>query len=223
MIELDNVTVRVGSFMIENVTFTVPSGRYGILMGRTGSGKTTLLEAICGPKPVNAGAVRLMGVDVTRAKPAERGIGYVPQDGSLFVTMSVRDQLAFPLTIRKWKRKAIHHRVEELAELLHIEHLLHRMPQGLSGGETQRVALGRALACRPSVLCLDEPLSALDEETREQMYHLIRSVRQRTGVTTLHVTHSPSEARRLGDQIYPLRDGTVEHVVPEAFDEWRSP
>ncbi len=209
MIEVEDLAVRAGDFALDHVSFSIPSGRYGVLMGKTGSGKTTLLEAICGLKRVLAGRVILEGDDVTHLKPGERGIGFVPQDGALFSTMSVRDHLAFALVVRKWPRREIDTRVRELAELLGIERLLARRPHGLSGGERQRVALGRALASRPHVLCLDEPLSALDDEAREGMYKLLRSVREQTGVTALHITHSIHEAEVLADKLIFLKDGVM--------------
>src|SRR5215203_3589521 len=118
-------------------------------MGRTGCGKTTLLEAICGLKPVRAGRVLLLGRDVTDLPPADRGVGYVPQDLALFPTMTVREHLGFALEVRRWDMTAAARRVEELTALLGIGHLLERKPPGLSGGEAQRVALGRALSFRP--------------------------------------------------------------------------
>ena len=210
MISVDHLTVRVGAFALEDVGFEVPTGQYAVLMGRTGAGKTTLLEVLCGLKAVTRGTVRLNGRDVTRLKPAERGIGYVPQDRALFQTMTVREHLAFALTIRKVDRQAIQQSVAELSRLLGIEHLLDRRPPGLSGGEAQRVALGRALSARPGVLCLDEPLSALDDETRGEMYELLEHVQQSTSVTILHVTHNRDEAEQLADRIFLLRNGKVE-------------
>lgn len=212
MIVIDNLTVRAGPFVLEGVSFALDSGQYGVLMGKTGSGKTTLLEAICGLKPVHGGKILLMGRDVTMMRPAERGVGYVPQDRALFPTMTVWDHLAFALSIRKWPADAVAERVGELADLLGIGRLLDRKPHGLSGGEAQRVALGRALSARPQVLLLDEPLSALDDETREEMCALLTSVRQHTGVTTLHITHNVSEADRLADRLFRLRDGRIEEA-----------
>ena len=212
MICLEKVSLQAGAFQLRDVSFEVGRGEYAVLMGRTGSGKTTVLEAICGLRPVTRGTICLMGLDVTRLGPGARGIGYVPQDRALFQTMTVREHLAFALIIRKWTRADIEARVTELARLLGLSGLLERKPAGLSGGESQRVALGRGLSFRPRILCLDEPLSALDDETREEMYALLQTVRERTGVTTLHVTHHLGEARCLADRILRLQEGRVTGV-----------
>ena len=209
MIAVSQLEVRAGSFHLRGIDLQVPTGQYAVLMGKTGSGKTTLLEALCGLRPVTAGSIRLRDRPVTHLKPAARGIGYVPQDRALFQTMTVREHLAFALEIRRWPRPTIDQRVSELAKLLGLEHLLARRPQGLSGGEAQRVALGRALAAHPTVLCLDEPLSALDDETRDEMCDLLECVQTRTGVTTLHVTHHRGEAQRLADKIFVLHEGEL--------------
>lgn len=214
MIEISNLSARSGAFRLEGVSLSVPAGEHAALMGKTGCGKTTLLEAVCGLRRVTAGTVRLGGRDVTALKPAERGIGYVPQDRALFPTMTVRGHLSFALEIRKEESAKVKARVEELAELLGIEGLLDRRPPGLSGGEAQRVALGRALSFRPEVLILDEPLAALDDETRAEVGNLIQSVRKKTGVTALHVTHSLEEARRLADRILVLEGGAVREAAP---------
>lgn len=209
MITVDNLSVRAGGFSLEGISFSLPTGQYGFLMGRTGAGKTTLLEAICGLKAVSAGTISLMGRDVTRLKPALRGVGYVPQDGALFPSLTVREHLGFALEIRRWTRDAIAGRIRELSRMLALDALLDRRPPGLSGGEAQRVALGRALASHPQVLCLDEPLSALDEETRGEMCEVLQRVKEQTGVTLLHVTHTRAEARRLADCTWMLQDGKV--------------
>ena len=190
-----------------------------MLMGKTGSGKTTLLESIAGLKPIESGQVFLGDRDVTRRKPAERDIGYVPQDGALFTTMSVHQQLGFALTIRRIGARQIKERVEKLADMLHIGDLLNRSIAGLSGGERQRVALGRALSFRPATLLLDEPLSALDDDTREQMYALLKDVQAQTGVTTLHVTHNLEEAARLADCLFRVENGAVQQrPIPKSED-----
>lgn len=213
MIHIDNIGVQVGDFRLQNISLTIPTGSYGILMGNTGCGKTTLLETICGLQKVASGRIELMGVDVTHAKPAERNIGYIPQDAALFTHMTVAHQLGFALRVRNWSKPAIAKRVDELAEMLAIGHLLQRRPQGLSGGEVQRVALGRALAFKPSVLCLDEPLSALDAATRVNICDTLRTIKEETGVTCLHITHDMNEAERLADCIVEMKDGTIVEQV----------
>lgn len=209
MIFVSGLSIQQGQFGLAEIDFSIPAGKYAVMMGQTGTGKTTLLEAICGLRPIRSGRIELLGRDVTRLKPADRGVAYLPQDLALFQSLSVREHLAFALVVRKWSKEKISQRVAELAELLAIGHLLDRRPAGLSGGESQRVALGRALACHPQVMLLDEPLSALDDVTRNEIYQLLRSVQHQTGVTTLHVTHSQSEARALADVLLLLERGAV--------------
>ena len=217
MIAVEQLGIRVGGFHLENIRFTIPTGSYVTLMGKSGTGKTTLMEAICGLRPVQAGRIMVSNRDVTHRKAAERGIGYVPQDGALFMAMTVRRQLGFALHIRRWPTAAIARRVEELAALLGISDLLPRKPYGLSGGEMQRVALGRALAASPTVLCLDEPLSALDDDTRQEMYHLLSSVHRYSGATTLHITHAVRDAVELADSCLLLEGETMRAVSVESL------
>jgi len=221
LISFEVVTVRAGGFSLRGVSFEIPDGGYGVLMGKTGSGKTTMLEAICGMRRVDQGRIRLAGKDVTDLRPADRGIGYVPQDRALFQTMTVRENLSFAPSIRGWSAADTEARVRELSELLRIGPLLDRRPAGLSGGEAQRVALGRALAAKPRILLLDEPLSALDDETWESMIGLLGQVRKATGVTTLHVTHRREEARRLADRVFVLADGAVRPAAAPDLQETR--
>jgi ABC-type sugar transport system ATPase subunit len=209
MIRLESIAIRAGAFRLDDISFAVPSGAYGVLMGNTGCGKTTLLEIICGLRRPNAGRVWLDGRDVTELPPGERGLGYVPQDGALFPTLTVREQLGFALRIRRAAAGKIAARVAELAAQLGIAALLDRRPDALSGGERQRVALGRALAARPRVLLLDEPLSALDDDRRDALAELLASVQRETKITALHVTHHRSEADRLADVLLRLENGSV--------------
>lgn len=215
MIELEDITIRAGSFSLTNVGLSVPEGEYGVLMGGTGQGKTTILEAICGLRDVKGGRVLLNGVDKTRWKPSDRGVGYVPQDLALFPQMTVQGHLEFALRVRRSPRREMEQRVAELAHALGIESLLERRVQGLSGGEAQRVALGRALSFRPRILVLDEPLNALDEETRDRLCELLRSIQKSSGLTTLHVTHSRAEALQLADRLFILEAGRL-HERPLA-------
>ncbi|QEG39238.1 ABC transporter ATP-binding protein [Roseimaritima ulvae] len=209
MIELRDVTTGAGGFRISQLSFVVPQGEYAVLMGRTGRGKTTILEAICGLRKIHHGNVLIDGIDMTDWMPGDRQIGYVPQDLALFPNLTVAQHLTFALELRGRSKNEMNERCEELGDMLGITSLLDRKVDGLSGGESQRVALGRALSFHPAVLLLDEPLSALDESTRVEMQELLRRVKTTTGVTTLHVTHSSEEAAALADRRFFLDDGVL--------------
>lgn len=213
MIQFDHIAWSAGNFHLENISFTIPTGKYGVLMGRTGSGKTSLLEILCGLRCPRAGRVLINDQDVTSLPPGARGLGYVPQDGALFPSMRVEDQLGFGLRLQKVSPDERRHRVEALAAQLNIRHLLDRLPGDLSGGEKQRVALGRALAVNPRALVCDEPLSALDESTRDEMADLLQQTQRRTRLTVLHITHSQWEAQRLADVVLTLKDGAVQSTA----------
>ena len=210
MIELCDVSIVSGLFSLRQISLSVKAGEYAVLMGQTGQGKTTILEAICGLRKVTTGRILIRDIDVTGRSPGDRGIGYVPQDLALFPTMNVREHLEFALKLRHQKAEEINSLTSELSRMLGIEHLLSRSVQGLSGGESQRVALGRALSFQPSVLLLDEPFSALDEATRSEMHALLKTVTKSTGVTTLHVTHSSDEADALANRRFVLTQGVIE-------------
>lgn len=205
-------TVQAGAFTLGPVDLQVPAGVYGVLMGPTGCGKTTVLETIAGLTPLRDGRVELAGRDVTYAPPGQRGIGYVPQDGALFATMRVGEQIGFAPSVQGWPKERIRTRVQELARSMGIAGLLDRGVHHLSGGERQRVALARALAAEPKVLLLDEPLSALDTATHDAMCDLLAEIHQTHGVTVLHVTHSSREAALLGERRFAIHEGTLRVV-----------
>jgi molybdate/tungstate transport system ATP-binding protein len=209
VIHLHDLTIRQGTFALSGVALAVPAGHYAVLMGKSGCGKTTILEAVAGLRPLRAGTVALAGRDVTRLRPADRHVGYVPQDGALFPAMTVRENLGFALDVRGRPAAEIETRVAELAEWLEVRPLLDRQPHYLSGGEKQRVALGRALASRPPVLLLDEPLSSLDDDTRDHLVAVLARLRDTRAVTVLHVTHNRAEAARLADLVFQLENGSV--------------
>jgi ABC-type sugar transport system ATPase subunit len=210
MISLRHITVQAGGFQLRDLSMEIPTGSHTALMGRTGSGKTTLLEGICGLRSIRSGSIWIGDREVTNLPPGQRGIGLVPQDGALFDHLTVRQHLEFALEVRGWVPDRRESRSRELAEWLSLTPLLDRLPAGMSGGERQRVALGRALAFHPPVLCLDEPLSALDDQTRGEIVAVLTEIRNRTGITILHITHNRSEAERLADRILHLRDGRLE-------------
>jgi len=209
MIRFENISWSAGTFALSGVSFTVPQGSYAVLMGRSGSGKTSLLELLCGLRFPSSGAIWIGDREITNLTPGERGIGYVPQDGALFPTMTVRENIGFALRIRGESGPGSRAAVESLAERLGIAGVLDRKPQHLSGGERQRVALARALAATPTVLVLDEPLSALDEELREDLARLLKEIQRDLKLTTLHVTHHRQEAAQLADHVLRLEHGSV--------------
>jgi molybdate/tungstate transport system ATP-binding protein len=209
LIQIEKLSIEQGAFRLRQVSLAVPTGKYGVLMGKTGCGKTSLLEAVAGLRPITRGKVILGGRNVTWLTPADRGIGYVPQDAALFRTMTVYNHLAFALNLRGTARADVRKRVTELSDWLMITHLLNRRPVGLSGGEAQRVALGRALSFRPAYLLLDEPLSSIDEDTRGSLVELLNGLRKSAEVTVLHVTHNSAEADRLADVRFRLADGRL--------------
>jgi ABC-type sugar transport system ATPase subunit len=209
MISLQNISWKTPSFALEDISFEVPDRSYAVLMGRTGIGKTSLVEIICGLRTPASGRICLGGRDVTDAPPERRGIGYVPQDGALFPTMTVRQQIGFGLRMRGEVSVVIDQVVHGLAQEMGIAHLLERKPAGLSGGEKQRVALARALSVTPKVLLMDEPLSSLDEETQTSLMQLLKRTQRDHHVTVLHVTHSTREAEALADVRLRISEGRV--------------
>lgn len=214
MIRAHDLHFRVGDFHLRVPSFEVPAGTYFALLGPPGSGKTMLLECLCGLRGLARGRVVIDGRDVTRLEPRARGIGYVPQDYALFPHLSVERNLGFGLRTAGMARHEIRGRVREVAELLAIGHLLGRRIRGLSGGEQQRVALGRALAGRPRLLLMDEPVSALDEATRQAVCGELRRIQQELGVTTIHVSHNLEEAFSVADAGGILHAGEFQQIAP---------
>lgn len=214
MIRCKNLHIEQGSFKLSGIDFEIKQGEYAVLMGKTGCGKTTVLESVCGLRKINSGKIWLGNKEVSKLMPAQREIGYMPQDGALFQSMNVAKNIGFALKIRKWGKKKIKERVEELAEALHIDYLLKRAVQDLSGGEKQRVSLARALSFYPDVLCLDEPLSALDDKVKNEMYDLLIDLKNNTNITLLHVSHAKTDALKLADKVLLLKNGTIQEISP---------
>lgn len=208
-LNLLDVTVRSGSFRLEQLRFEVEPGAYAVLQGASGSGKTTILEAICGLRSIDSGEIVIRDARVDHLPPAHRGIGYVPQDGALFPTMTALRQIALPFELRGHGRAEAERRAGELAVMVGVEHLLPRRPRGFSGGERQRVAIARALAREPDVLVMDEPMGALDDAMRSRVVESLQGVHRHSGVTVLHVTHDARDVRDLANRVLRLEGGAV--------------
>jgi molybdopterin-binding protein len=212
VIEVKGLCVDLGEFVLRDITLDIEEGEYFIILGPTGAGKTVLLESIAGLYPIRSGEIWLRGKEVTRVESEKRKISIVYQDHVLFPHLSVKDNIIFGLRMHRTRADEEANRLNWVAELLGISHLLHRRPDTLSGGEKQKVALGRAIITQPELLLVDEPLSALDPETRENVQRELRQLHRALGVTILHVTHDFEEAIALGDRIAVIGEGRLMQV-----------
>jgi len=208
-IEIRGLSFTIGSFAMEGLDLTVARDEYCVLTGRNGAGKTLLVRLICGLHSPASGTISIDGAAVQDAPPWERGIGYVPQDGVLFPNRDVRGNIAFGLEVRKVPAEERNTLIQERAERMGIGHLLDRRPEGLSGGERQKVCIARALAFGPRVLLLDEPVSAIDESARDDVCRLLRAMRDETPVTVLHVSHNSHETELVADRVVTMRAGRI--------------
>jgi sulfate transport system ATP-binding protein len=221
-IEVQNVSKRFGDFQaLDDVSLTVRDGSLTALLGPSGGGKSTLLRVIAGLEEPDAGAVLIEGDEVTGQPVKDRGVGFVFQHYAAFKHMTVRDNVAFGLTIRKTPKDEVKRRVDELLALVHLDGFQHRYPNQLSGGQRQRMALARALAVQPRVLLLDEPFGALDANVRKELRDWLRRLHEEVHVTTIFVTHDQEEAMEVAEQIVVIRDGKIEQAgtPDELYDE----
>ncbi len=209
MLEVKDLCVQLGNFFLKEVSLNVEDGEYFVLLGPTGSGKTVLLESIAGLSPITSGQVWINGRDVTDLNLEHRKIGFAFQDYALYRHLSVRDNISFGLMWKNMKRQDIEKAVDRVIELLGITNLLEKRPWSLSGGESQKIALARAIAIKPDLLILDEPLSAVDSETKEDYERDLKELHKRLGLTTIHVTHNFEEAIALGDRIAVIKQGEI--------------
>jgi sulfate/thiosulfate transport system ATP-binding protein len=207
------ISKRFGDFVaLDNVSLEVPTGSLTALLGPSGSGKSTLLRVIAGLETPDTGEIVISGEDATELAPQKRGVGFVFQHYAAFKHMTVRDNVAFGLTIRKRPKAEIRERVDQLLELVQLQQFGHRYPAQLSGGQRQRMALARALAVEPEVLLLDEPFGALDARVRAELREWLRRLHEEVHVTTVFVTHDQEEAMEVADQIAVMNHGVIEQV-----------
>ncbi len=212
-IDVNAVSKQFGEFTaLEDVTFAVAEGSLTALLGPSGSGKSTLLRIIAGLEDPDSGTVAIDGNDVTAARPQDRGIGFVFQHYAAFTHMTVWQNVAFGLKIRKRPREEVHERVDELLALVGLTKWGDQRPDQLSGGQRQRMALARALAVQPRVLLLDEPFGALDANVRAELRRWLRRLHDEQGVTTVLVTHDQEEAMEVADTIAVMNAGRIEQV-----------
>ncbi len=213
MIRVSDAQKNYGDFAaLNNVSIDIPSGSLTALLGPSGSGKSTLLRSIAGLETLDRGVVEIEGRDVTNVPPQRRGIGFVFQHYAAFKHMTVRDNVAFGLTIRKRPKAEIDRKVDDLLEIVGLGGFHKRFPSQLSGGQRQRMALARALAVDPEVLLLDEPFGALDAKVRTDLRTWLRRLHDEVHVTTVLVTHDQTEALDVADRIAVMNKGQIEQI-----------
>ena len=209
-----NLTKRFGNVIaVDHVTFEVKDEEFVVLLGPSGSGKTTTLRMIAGLETPDEGEIYIGDRLVNDLPPKDRDVAMVFQSYALYPHMTVYENLAFPLKIRKYSKTEIDKKVKEVAELLRISHLLNRKPKQLSGGEQQRVALGRALVREPKVFLMDEPLSNLDAKLRVYMRAELKKMQKELGITTIYVTHDQAEAMTMADRIAVYNQGRIQQMA----------
>jgi ABC-type Fe3+/spermidine/putrescine transport system ATPase subunit len=213
MIEIKNLSLHLGEFHLKDINLSIGDGEYFVILGPTGAGKTVLMECLAGLHHIKQGEIWEGQREVTNLASEERNVGYVPQDYVLFPFLNVLDNIAFGLKRGKSSGGEIQERVDKLAGLMGVSHLLHRDTRSLSGGEKQRVALARALAPSPGILLLDEPLGALDLRTAKYLRLELKRVHHELGLTTIHITHDLMEALEMADRVAVIQGGQVEQVA----------
>ncbi len=213
MIRMSNFSITRGNFKLDNISLTIEDGEVLAIVGKTGSGKTLLLESLAGLYESNEGSVEYDGVSVWDIPLSMRKIGFVYQNACLFPHMKVKDNIAFGLRMHKVKKSDQKIIVENILKELEIDGLEERWPETLSGGEKQRCAIGRALVLKPKVLFMDEPFSALDPQTREKMYSLIKKIKNEYNCSIIFVTHDHKDAEVLAERLIVIEEGTIKQNI----------
>ncbi len=209
-LSIRNLTKKYGHLAaLENFSLEIGSGEFMVLLGPSGCGKTTVLRCIAGLTDITSGEIRIGGELVNKLPPKDRDVAMVFQNYSLYPHMSVYDNIAFPLKMRKLQKNKIDDRVKKIADLLNIRDLLQRKPKDISGGQMQRVALGRALVREPKIFLMDEPLSNLDAKLRTEMRVEIKKLQKKVGITTLYITHDQAEAMSMADHVGIMNSGKM--------------
>jgi molybdate/tungstate transport system ATP-binding protein len=212
MIKIENISKDWKEFKLDGISLQIEDGEYFVILGPSGSGKTMLLELMAGIWKPDSGKIFMGGKEITWLPPEQRGVGFVYQDYMLFPHKTVFENIAFGLKMANLPHDEIENKVNEMMKVLRIQHLANRLPRTLSGGEQQRTALARALIIHPRVLLMDEPLSALDKNTRDDLMQELKQLHQNFDVTIVHVTHNFDEALMLADRMAVMRNGRISQV-----------
>ncbi|MGI6247611.1 MAG: ABC transporter ATP-binding protein [Pseudochelatococcus sp.] len=222
-IEIANINKFYGTTQaLFDVSLSINKGEFVTLLGPSGSGKTTLLKILSGFEPVSSGTITMDGRNITSVRPEKRNFGLVFQGYALFPHMSVHDNIAYPLKVRRFRRDEIETRVNAMLDLVQLGRFANRKPSEMSGGQQQRVALARALVFKPDLLLLDEPMSALDKKLRVDLQEELRDIHRTLGTTFINVTHDQEEAMHMSDRIAVMNHGRIEQY-DSAFNLYRHP
>ena len=225
MLALEKIKKRIGTFEIKGISFNVDDGEILSLIGPSGAGKSTIIKIITGIVKAD-GKILLNGKDITKLSPEKRNIGYIPQSTGLFPHLSVKENIEFPLKRRKFRKNKIEEMIETFSDEFGIKNLLLRKPETLSGGERQKVALVRALVYKPELLLMDEPLSSIDAQKKEDYIKLIKKIRGKYGISIIYVTHNFDEAITLSEKLVvikngeKIREGTPKELINNPDDLW---
>ncbi len=206
---LKDISLQAGIFKVKNINLRIENNQYFALMGHTGSGKSMLLQAICGLMKVQKGVILMNNKDITNLEPRFRNVGYVPQNSGLFPHLKVKDNIIFSLRLKGLSKKDAICEVSNIIDFLDIAYLLDRSVINLSGGEKQKVALARGLAKKPSLLLLDEPVSALDELTKFEICNILKDIQKEFKISTIHVCHNLQESKQIADSIGIMSNGEL--------------
>lgn len=212
MFEIKDLNVNLGGFFLKDINLNLDQGEYFIILGKSGSGKTVLLETIAGRYKIESGSILKDNKDISKESPEKRDLGFVYQNYELFSHLKVKENIGFSLKFKKMAKKNISTETDRMMETLEVTHLKNRYPQDLSGGEKQRIAIGRSIIKSPKLLLLDEPFSALDYITKENVKGLLKDIHQNFKPTVIHVTHDIKEALYFADKIGILKDNTITKV-----------
>ncbi len=213
MLDITDFYVKVEEFFLKEINLKLNQGEYFVVWGESGAGKTVFLESIVGRYKLQTGAISLSGRRISDLPPEKRHIGFVYQDYELFPHLKVKDNIMFPLRLQKVPKKDYQKKCNEMMEILNISHLKGRYPNDLSGGEKQRVAIGRALIMSPKLLLLDEPFSSLDYTNKQNIKQLLKDIHHKFKPTVIHVTHDIKEAFYFADRIGIIRNNTLDKII----------
>ena len=218
MLEIINISQKYNNFTLQNINFSVKKGEYFVLLGRSGSGKSLLFEIISGFKQADCGQIILDGKNITKHKIQNRQIGVVFQDYAAFPHKTVRENIIYSIKNKKSK-KEVELIIAEYSKSMNIEHILDQKPSTLSGGEIQRMVIARTLISEPKILLLDEPLSALDTQLKNEIRTLLKEINKKTGITVIHITHDYDETIRLADKVGIINKGKLLQIgsIKEVF------